>query len=163
MDVAREATKQLRRLHREHRIELTGPENLPLITDPLRVRQVVDNLVNNACKFSPDGSAVTVDVSVDGPWATLQIIDQGRGIPPEDLERVFDRFERVEDPLNMTTSGAGLGLYIVKSLAEGLGGDVRLSSVLGEGTTVTVRFPYPVPAAAAGTAAARELTAEAVA
>ena len=165
MGVAREATTQLRRLHREHRIELQGPGELQLITDPLRVRQIIDNLVNNACKFSPAGSTVTVDVSVDGPWATMRIVDQGRGIPPEDLERVFERFERVEDPLNMTTSGAGLGLYIVKSLAEGLGGDVHLSSVLGQGTTVTVRFPYPVPAAAVAAAgeAACALSTEAVA
>ena len=163
MDVAREATRQLSRLHREHHIALSGPEHVSLITDPLRVRQIIDNLVNNACKFSPDGSEVRVEVSQDGPWVTLRVVDQGRGIPPEDLERVFERFERVEDPLHMTTSGAGLGLYIVKSLAEGLGGDVQLSSVLGRGTTATVRLPYPVPAAAAATEAGHALTAEAVA
>ena len=142
VDVAREATTQLSRLHRGHRIELVAPDELTLTTDPLRVRQIFDNLVNNACKFSPAQSVVTASITTDGPWAVLRVVDQGRGIPPEDLERVFERFERVEDPLNMTTSGAGLGLYIVRSLAEGLGGDVKLTSVLGVGTTVTIRLPY---------------------
>jgi signal transduction histidine kinase len=161
MEVAGEAARQLRRLHRGHTIEVTGPESLQLTTDPLRVRQIIDNLVNNACKFSADGSVVRVDVTGDTSWVTLKIVDQGRGIPPEDLERVFERFERVEDPLNMTTSGAGLGLYIVKSLAEGLGGDVKMTSVLGRGTTATVRLPYPDPSAAGSTA--RQTLTEAVA
>jgi signal transduction histidine kinase len=150
--VARDATRQLRRQHREHHIELRLPDDLPVTTDPMRVRQIIDNLVNNACKFSPHDSAVTVELAVEGAWAVLRIVDQGRGIPPEDLERVFERFERVEDPLHMTTSGAGLGLYIVRSLAEGLGGDVTIASQLEEGTTVSVRFPFPCPQVAAAEA-----------
>ena len=145
-ELASEATQQLQGLHNDHRIVLKAPEALPLLTDPLRLRQIIDNLVNNACKFSPAGSTVGVDITSDDQWAVLRVIDQGRGIPPEDLERVFERFERVEDPLHMTTSGAGLGLYIVQSLARGLGGDVQLQSVLGAGTTVTIRIPmYGAP------------------
>ena len=149
-----EAGEQLGNHQEGHAIRVVTPSSLPLSTDPLRVRQIIDNLVTNACKFSPVGSTVELNVTVDGDWAVLQVIDQGRGIPPEDLERVFERFERVEDPLHMTTSGAGLGLYIVQSLAEGLGGDVRLSSVLGAGTTVTIRLPLVAAGASAETAEA---------
>ena len=150
VELLNEAGEQLGSHHVGHIIEVTAPPALSLSTDPLRLRQIIDNLVTNACKFSPAGSTVELHVEVDEDWAQVQVIDQGRGIPPEDLERVFERFERVEDPLHMTTSGAGLGLYIVKSLAEGLGGDVRLSSVLGAGTTVTIRLPLATNPAAPG-------------
>jgi signal transduction histidine kinase len=141
IELLHEATMQLDAAHPTHHILVTAPEQLSLHTDPLRVRQIIDNLVNNACKFSPSDSVVQISLTTDDQWATLRVTDQGRGIPPEDLERVFERFERVEDPLHMTTSGAGLGLYIVRSLAERLGGDIHLSSVLGTGTTATLRLP----------------------
>jgi signal transduction histidine kinase len=141
VELLSEATMQLDAAHPTHHILVTAPEELTLHTDPLRVRQIIDNLVNNACKFSPSDSVIQVSLTIDDQWAVLRVTDQGRGIPPEDLERVFERFERVEDPLHMTTSGAGLGLYIVRSLAERLGGDIHLSSVLGTGTTATLRLP----------------------
>ena len=141
VELAREATTQLDDQHHDHHVVLTSPPSLSLVTDPLRLRQIIDNLVNNACKFSPHNSVVQVNITTSEQWAYLRVIDQGRGIPPEDLERVFERFERVEDPLHMTTSGAGLGLFIVQSLAKGLGGDVDLASVLGAGTTVTIKLP----------------------
>ena len=141
IELLQEATVQLDAAHPTHTVLLTAPEQLQLHTDPLRVRQIVDNLVNNACKFSPSDSVVQISVVTDDESAILRVTDHGRGIPPEDMERVFERFERVEDPLHMTTSGAGLGLYIVRSLTERLGGTIALSSVLGTGTTVTVRLP----------------------
>jgi signal transduction histidine kinase len=132
---------QLALARSSHRICLTAPESLPTVTNQLRVRQVVDNLLDNACKFSPPGSPIEVTLAeVDG-HAELRVRDLGRGIPPDELERVFERFQRVEDPMHMTTSGAGLGLYIVRALIEGLGGTITLDSVLGAGTTVTVRLP----------------------
>ena len=141
VELLHDATMQLDAAHPTHHILVTAPEQLTLHTDPLRVRQIIDNLVNNACKFSPSDSVIQISLTMDAQWAVLRVTDQGRGIPPEDLERVFERFERVEDPLHMTTSGAGLGLYIVRSLAERLGGDITLSSVLGTGTTATLRLP----------------------
>ena len=143
VQLAQAAVSQLDDEHPEHRVVLSSPESLRLITDPMRLRQIIDNLVTNACKFSPASSIVQVSLATSDRWAYLRVIDHGRGIPAEDLERVFERFERVEDPLNMTTSGAGLGLYIVRSLATGLGGHVKISSVLGSGTTVTVMLPLP--------------------
>lgn len=139
--IVRDNVAQLALARSSHRICLTTPESLPTVTNQLRVRQVVDNLLDNACKFSPPGSPIEVTLAeVDG-HAELRVRDLGRGIPPDELERVFERFQRVEDPMHMTTSGAGLGLYIVRALIEGLGGTITLDSVLGAGTTVTVRLP----------------------
>jgi signal transduction histidine kinase len=143
--VLAEAVADLRIGHPEHEIALRCPKELLTLTDPLRLRQIVDNLVENACKFSPTGAAVDVSLEVEGDQAVLCVADAGRGIPTEDLERVFERFERVEDPLLMTTSGAGLGLYIVKSLVHALGGEIELSSTVGVGTSVTVSLPVQSP------------------
>lgn len=141
MDVVRQEIAHLVEHYPDHRIELCGPEQLVGTTDALRLRQVVANVVDNACKYSPPESTVTVTLSGDGEHANLAVADQGRGIPPEDRERVFERFERLEDPLHMTTSGAGLGLFIVRALVSALGGDVTLDGAAGKGTTVTVHLP----------------------
>jgi signal transduction histidine kinase len=136
-----EGVDALRVGHPDHPICAEVPDELPALSDPLRLRQVIDNLVVNACKFSEPGAPVDVRLSEVAGEAVLTVRDRGRGIPPEDLERVFERFERVEDPLVMTTSGAGLGLYIVRALIEALGGTIRLESTVGEGTTAVARFP----------------------
>jgi signal transduction histidine kinase len=140
-ELVRDAGRHLAISHPGHTIDVSAPPRLPTATDPVRLRQIIDNLVDNACKYSPGDSRVHLLVSEEGPHAVLRVVDAGRGIPPEHLNRVFERFERVEDPMVMTTSGAGLGLYIVKELTEALGGTVQLDSALGKGTTVSVRLP----------------------
>lgn len=137
----RETVEQAAVTFPEHEVTLDAPPELRVVTDPLRLRQVVDNLLENGCKYSPAGSPVRVTVRLEGDEVVLAVSDRGRGIAPEDRERVFERFERVEDPLVMETSGTGLGLYIVRATVTALGGTVALDSVLGEGTTVTVRLP----------------------
>lgn len=127
--------------HQDHDLALTTPDVVPATTDPVRVRQIAENLVDNACKFSAPGSRVEITLAVDDGAATLRVTDEGRGIPADQLERVFERFERVEDPLVMTTSGAGLGLYIVRELVVALGGEVDITSELDHGTTVIVHLP----------------------
>jgi PAS domain S-box-containing protein len=136
-----ECTEALAASHPLHPIEVDAPRELRLTTDPVRIRQILDNLIGNACKFSPAGTPVEVAVYRETEQVVLVVRDHGRGIPAGDLQRVFERFERVEDPLVMTTSGAGLGLYIVRALATALGGGVSLKSTLGAGTTVTVSIP----------------------
>jgi signal transduction histidine kinase len=153
--LAREATEQLAAVHPHHEIALDAPETLAVVTDALRLRQILDNLVGNACKFSPAGSRVDVRLADDGEEALLAVTDCGRGIPVEDRERIFERFERVEDPLLMTTSGAGLGLYIVRALARALGGSVTVVSTLGTGSTFSARFPATVEAVTPASAPAR--------
>lgn len=138
-----DAVEAMRLARPRHQLRLDVEEGLRARTDPVRLRQVLDNLLDNACKFSPPGSQVEVRLHPQGGSLLLQVVDHGRGIPPGDLERVFDQFVRVEDPLTMTTSGAGLGLFIVRELVQALGGTLDMHSELGVGTTVTVRLPRP--------------------
>ena len=152
---AREASGQLAAVHPDHEIAVDAPETLSAVTDATRMRQILDNLVGNACKFSPAGTQVDVRLADEGEWLLLAVSDRGRGIPPEDRERVFECFERVEDPLVMTTSGAGLGLYIVRALARALGGDVAVDSMLGVGSTFSVRLPATAGAMPPATQPAR--------
>jgi signal transduction histidine kinase len=141
VDVLRGVVAELAETHPDHSIELHAPDTLPGATDPLRLRQILSNLIDNACKYSAPASIVAVTLASDDQHVTIDVTDRGRGIPPEDVQRVFERFERVEDPLHMTTSGAGLGLYIARSLAKALGGEITLHSMPGVGTTVTVSLP----------------------
>jgi signal transduction histidine kinase len=139
--VVRAEAEQLALSHDDHEFVCDAADEVHVAADPLRLRQVVDNLVENACKFSPPGTQVRLGIHQDGDTAVLVVSDQGRGIPLEDQERIFERFERVEDPLVMTTGGAGLGLYIVRALVQAMRGQVSLSSAPGRGTTVMVRLP----------------------
>ncbi len=111
--------------------------------DRLRLEQILTNLVSNAVKFG-EGRPVTVAVRREGVEATLSVTDRGIGIPAEDRERVFDRFERAVSARHH--GGLGLGLYIVRQLAEALGGTVEVTSEPGRGSTFTVRLPVVGPA-----------------
>ena len=118
-----------------------GPATLAVRTDGRRLRQILDNLIDNACKFSSPGSRVYVDLEHGTDCARITVSDHGLGIHPDDMERIFERFERLEDPMVMRTSGAGLGLYIVRSLAHALGAHLDVQSTLGVGTSMVVSLP----------------------
>jgi two-component system, OmpR family, sensor histidine kinase SenX3 len=104
----------------------------------------VGNLVENAVNYSPDRSRVAVAAHVDGDLVEITVSDQGVGIPNADLERVFERFYRVDRARSRETGGTGLGLSIVKHIASIHGGDVRVWSVEGQGSTFTVRLPLRI-------------------
>jgi PAS domain S-box-containing protein len=114
-----------------------GP--VPVGCDPVRSVQVLGNLVGNALKYSAPGTPVDVVLTVDGTpedgEARVEVTDRGRGIPADQLERVFDKFHRVEDPMRMTTGGTGLGLYIARELTRAMGGRLWCTSLLGTGST----------------------------
>jgi len=110
--------------------------------DPLRAVQVLTNLIGNALKYSAPGSPVEVRVTADLTQAHVDVLDHGRGIPADQLERVFEKFHRVEDPLRMTTGGTGLGLYIARQLANAMAGSLSCTSTLGAGSTF--RFSVPL-------------------
>jgi two-component system sensor histidine kinase SenX3 len=101
----------------------------------------VGNLVENAVNYSPDHTRVAVAAHVDGDLVEITVSDQGVGIPSSELERVFERFYRVDRARSRETGGTGLGLSIVKHIASIHGGDVRVWSVEGQGSTFTVRLP----------------------
>lgn len=109
--------------------------------DPMRVVQVVSNLVSNALKYSAAATPVTVRLTVSAATAVVEVADQGRGIPADQLEQVFDKFHRVEDPMRMTTGGTGLGLYIARELATAMGATVTCRSTLGVGSVFALTLP----------------------
>ncbi|NQU96899.1 MAG: PAS domain-containing sensor histidine kinase, partial [Chloroflexi bacterium] len=106
--------------------------------------QIVTNLLSNACRYTPEGGRVTVRAkSVAGPPETIElsVTDTGIGIPEEYLGRVFDRFVRVESGYPRPSGSTGLGLSITRTLAELMGGSIRVESKEGVGSTFTVTLP----------------------
>ncbi|MEU4193497.1 ATP-binding protein [Kribbella sp. NPDC026611] len=117
----------------EPELEVMGSE------DQLSI--AIGNLVENAVNYSPDGTRVAVAAHPIGDLVEITVSDQGVGIPSSDLERIFERFYRVDRARSRETGGTGLGLSIVKHIASIHGGDVRVWSVEGQGSTFTVRLP----------------------
>jgi two-component system phosphate regulon sensor histidine kinase PhoR len=105
------------------------------------VGQILDNLVDNALKYSPPGSHVWVRWRAEPEQVSLEVQDTGTGIPPHDLPRIFERFYRVDKARSRELGGTGLGLSIVKHLVQAMRGTVRAASRLGHGTTFTVCLP----------------------
>jgi two-component system phosphate regulon sensor histidine kinase PhoR len=114
-----------------------------VLVDPLALEQVLDNLVDNALKYTPAGGRVAVRTRIEGGCGVLEVVDDGPGIEPEEQKRVFERFYRVDKARTRDVPGTGLGLSIVKHLVEANGGFVELESWPGRGSTFRVRFARP--------------------
>ncbi|PLC06564.1 two-component sensor histidine kinase [Variovorax sp. RO1] len=119
-------------------LELVCDDAVPVLGERESLVSMIDNLIDNAIKYSPCGATVTVHVVREGAQALLTVADTGPGIPPALRERVFDRFFRNPD---QTQSGSGLGLAIVKSVVDRHGGNVVLDEALGGGLRARVRLP----------------------
>jgi len=134
-----------------HRITLRsgGDTGAQVYGDEALLVTALHNLVANAIAYSPDGSRVGVGVSKNDGIVEIAVTDQGVGIPEEDRERVFERFFRVDQARSRHTGGTGLGLSIVKHVVQNHGGDVRVWSQPGHGSTFTLRLPEAIPAAVA--------------
>ena len=120
-------------------VSLTAPQppaDLDADLDPIRVREIVANLVTNGLKATPSGGEVAITVEQLGDRVTITVTDTGRGIPPSDLNRVFERFHKGPD-----SGGSGLGLTISRNLAVAHGGTLTLTSEEGVGTTARVELP----------------------
>jgi signal transduction histidine kinase len=133
---------------REVRLELEvgpGAEPAAVRGDDVALGRVVRNLVENALRHSPPGQTVRVDLTVTSERLHLTVTDRGVGIPPEHLPRLFQRFHRVDAARRRAEGGAGLGLAIVRALAEAMGGTVAVRSEVGEGSTFTVDLPRALP------------------
>jgi signal transduction histidine kinase len=117
-------------------------DDAPVIDgDPHRLRQVVENLVSNAIKFTPPGGSVTISTSGDGEVAEVAVSDTGIGIPPEDRGRLFERLFRAAEAERRHIQGTGLGLTIVKAIVDAHGGTITVDSEVGKGATFRVRLP----------------------
>lgn len=119
-------------------LEPSSDRELTAVVDPVRVRQVVTNLLSNTAKFTPDGGRVRVAVERDGEQAVLTVWNSGPGIPAADLPQVFDRFYRGQQP---HAGGTGIGLTVVRDLVDAHGGTVAATSSGEHGTTFRVRLP----------------------
>lgn len=125
-----------------HHISVQFPDDFPLILgDVVRLRQVLDNLVGNAIKYSPNGGEITIGGDTDDRYVRVYVRDQGIGIPENELERIFDRFYRIDGAMSRKTNGAGLGLYLVRAIVETHGGSIRVKSKLGQGSTFYFTLP----------------------
>jgi two-component system phosphate regulon sensor histidine kinase PhoR len=113
----------------------------PFHADEVRLQEVVYNLLENAVKYSPPGGRIVVRAERTDDTISLSVSDNGAGIPPRDLPRIFERFYRADKARNRDLGGTGLGLSIVKHIAQLHGGSVEAESELGRGTTVRVHVP----------------------
>ncbi len=120
-----------------HTLRFEGEESCPILGDSRRLERVLVNLISNAVKYSPKGSEVCVGVWRRGEVARLTVEDQGEGIAPEDLERLFQPFARLQSTRHMA-SGTGLGLVSVQKIIHAHGGNIRIFSPREHGTTVEI-------------------------
>lgn len=133
-----QATAEEKKITLEH----SAPEGIvPVSGERETLRQAVDNLLDNAVKYTPAGGRVWLRLRVEGSTAVVEVEDTGIGIEPRDQARVFERFYRVDKARSRELGGTGLGLSIVKHVALAHGGEVSVTSALGKGSTFVIRLP----------------------
>lgn len=125
-------------------ISVNGVEPSRAYADPLRIRQVIDNLISNAVKYNRDGGEVTLGTTTDGESSWVLVRDTGLGISDDDQHRLFERFFRAQTGVD----GTGLGLSISRDIVRAHGGDITVHSAVGAGSTFVVRIPATADAAA---------------
>jgi signal transduction histidine kinase len=129
-----------------HRFVLMFPPDFPVVeADAHRIEQVLTNLVDNAVKYSPDGGMVLVRGEMSAREVTVSVVDQGMGIAPEHLNKLFERFFRAVPDHRRRIVGTGLGLPIADAIVRAHGGRIWASSVVGGGTTLSFSLPHPRP------------------
>jgi two-component system sensor histidine kinase SenX3 len=135
-------------------VESRGEHGLQVYGSQEQIGAAISNLVANAVAYSNAGSRVVVTTRSEGAQVHISVVDQGIGIPAEDIDRIFERFYRVDPARHRSTGGTGLGLSIVKHVAATHGGDISVWSVQGQGSTFTLTLPRnaePAPGNGSGT------------
>ena len=126
----------------KHTLTLECPEDLPQVDgDRERLEQVIMNIVSNAIKYTADGGKIEMVAGTRGKNVFIRVSDNGIGIPEKDLPRLFERFYRVDKARSRESGGTGLGLSIAREILSQHKGDIRIESVYGEGTDVTITLP----------------------
>jgi two-component system sensor histidine kinase KdpD len=146
-DIISSAVKRAGRILADHRIELRLQPDLPLLRlDFVLFEQVLFNLLDNAAKYSPAGSVIQLQAERSGDKVELRLLDEGDGIPPDDLEHIFDKFYRVHAG-DQRRAGTGLGLAICRGFVEAMGGNVTAANRSDRsGAVFTIRLPVPTAA-----------------
>jgi signal transduction histidine kinase len=139
---------------KEIRLEFTAAERITAIIDSGKIEQVVTNLITNAVKFSPFGSAVAIGLARHDGMAEIFVADEGPGIAAEEIPRLFRPFQRGSATVTGREQSVGLGLVICKKIVEGHGGRIRIESEFGKGATFYVELPVEVRVSAVSTDAA---------
>jgi len=116
-------------------------DDMPVAIDPERINQVLNNIISNSLKYSGENAVVNVEMEDAEQYYRVYVQDNGMGIPKEDLRHIFERFYRVDKARSRQLGGTGLGLSIAKEIMEAHGGKISVSSELGRGTTMILRFP----------------------
>ena len=140
---------------RDAEVVVAGERGLRVAGDRELLVTAVRNLVHNAVAYSPEGSRVVVEARRVRESVEIAVIDRGVGIPAADLDRIFERFYRVDPARSRLTGGTGLGLSIVKHIAANHRGEVTVWSVVGEGSTFTLRLPDATDVAAVASSTLR--------
>jgi signal transduction histidine kinase len=143
-DVCDGLLNMFRPLAEKKNIDLRGqiePDIPTLRQDVTKLQQILQNLLQNAIKFTPEGGRVQLKAEADTKYVTISVIDTGVGVAQDEQELVFQKFRQSGNPLTREHAGTGLGLSIVRELCKLLGGEVTLQSELGRGSTFTVRVP----------------------
>jgi PAS domain S-box-containing protein len=138
--VAERVAADFRATHPERTIVLEAPDELRALGDELFIGQIISNLVSNAIKYTPTEEPVEIRMDDAEGDVIMSVVDHGPGIPANEIERIFDRFHRLGNVLTRATGGTGLGLYIARQLAASVGGTLTADSILGEGSTFTLRL-----------------------
>jgi two-component system sensor histidine kinase SenX3 len=129
-------------VHRDITVRVAEPSrHMAILGDRRQLVSALYNLLDNAVKYSDDGSEVEIRASTNGRTVDVEVRDRGIGIPSSDLERIFERFYRVDQARSRQTGGTGLGLAIVRHVATNHDGEIRVESRAGEGSTFTLRLP----------------------
>jgi len=143
-DIVGSALRRAGRLLARHKLDVALPADLPMLRiDAVLLEQVVFNLLDNAAKYAPPASTIAIEGWRDGGHVVLRLVDEGPGIPPEDLERVFDSFYRVRK-IDHVPAGTGLGLAICRGFVEAMGGTITAANRADRpGAIFTIRLPVP--------------------
>ena len=140
--VAAQAVERFQTQSETHQFACNFPGDFPIIQgDGVRLRQVIDNLISNAIKYSPNGGLIEVGGEADDETVTVYVRDEGIGLSESEQNRIFERFYRVDDTLRRKTQGAGLGLYLAKTIITAHNGTLRVKSKPGRGSTFYFTIP----------------------
>jgi signal transduction histidine kinase len=142
LDAAAETVHRLQPLaeHKQVAIVLKGTPVL-VLGDRQKLQRLLLNLLDNAIKFAPSGSEVRVSVALENQQAVMEVVDDGPGMDPNELKRIFDRFYRVDTARSRRVGGTGLGLAIARQIVLAHGGTIRADNQPGAGTKITVQIP----------------------
>lgn len=140
-DLAEEVSAQARSSYAKDHIVTTDLRPVELRIDPQAFRSVLENLLENAAKYSPAGTTIRVDLSPVGSTALLRVSDEGPGIPPDERQLIFNKFYRSGNEETRREKGTGLGLYIVQRLMKSMGGSVHVEARAGGGSIFAAAFP----------------------